>query len=153
MTSASIGDDSVRVYVFDGQKKRFYVEGKDYLARKEGVHRTEFAGEMVDCSTRDYFCVQGGKFVAYPRRKASGNYWVVSGLSCERLKHDSVDGNGGVLVSCLFRSGRTDFDFVEGIGIRRFWIGSHEDPSEEFKLASSVGLLNSSREHSRRVGM
>src|SRR6266446_3846017 len=90
-----------RVEVFSLSKKFVYSEGAEYLLRRDGRHRGEFAGQIVICSSNRYQCIRGGVYAVVPAAPAGEEHWSFRGITCSA--DAPLSRNKGNTVRCTFR--------------------------------------------------
>ena len=128
-----------RVEVFSLSKKFVYSEGAEYLLRRDGRHRGEFAGQIVICSSNRYQCIRGGVYAVVPAAPAGEEHWSFRGITCSA--DAPLSRNKGNTVRCTFRGMTTVFSYDVARGIVSY--GNNGNNEREFELVGDRGLLAS----------
>ena len=126
-----------RVEVYDLKLRRFFVEGQEYLARRDGHHFGEFAGQLVDCGTATHYCVRGGIYVVVPRNISGQRRWSSHGIRCRSMA--PLGSNLENTITCAFSKRSTSFRYEGRRGLL-----SYDDADNEairFELVGERGLF------------
>ena len=126
-----------RVDVFDLTKRYVFIEGDDYLARRDGRHQTEFAGPILYCTNAKYFCIRGGISAVVPRTLNRQTEWIFAHVACRST--DGLTQTGINRVTCTFRGATTEFAYERERGIVRYMRQGSGEP--EFLLVGDHGLF------------
>ena len=132
-----------RVDVFNTTKNYIYVESDDYIARRDGVHDTEFAGQIMYCTGSKYYCVRGGIYAVVPRLINGQTDWAFRNVFCHtkaRISKFIINK-----ITCKYRGIGTDFYYDKNKGIISY--SNIGEPSSETILIGNVGLFGPTITH------